>query len=143
MTLQNDLKHFSGTEQYYKLSFTPLLSTDGVKYFADKGQAYWLIGDISAIHLLKRRKYDFIAVTVKSSGGDVIAKYTDGYLILKIKQILFDRLIQQALRELPYTKRRRWTESPKLPDIRQPERSKRERRDLSKTLQTRYPSDSS
>ena len=78
MTLQNDLNHFSGTEQYYKLSFTPLLSTDGVKYFADTGQAYWLIGDISAIHLLKRRKYDFIAVTVKSSGGDVIAKYTDG-----------------------------------------------------------------
>lgn len=42
--LQNELKHFTGTEQFYKNPLYPLfVYTDGIKYLAEKAEAYWLI----------------------------------------------------------------------------------------------------
>jgi hypothetical protein len=43
-----DLRQFTGTEQWHRHSFVrTLLYTDGVKYVAEKGGAYWLLDDIA------------------------------------------------------------------------------------------------
>ncbi|MEG4805408.1 hypothetical protein QUB63_32585 [Microcoleus sp. ARI1-B5] len=44
--MQN-LKHFCGTEQYYK-HFLGIRYTDGVKYLAENAQCYWLIDAIAS-----------------------------------------------------------------------------------------------
>ncbi|MEG4424883.1 hypothetical protein QUA98_11070 [Microcoleus sp. D3_18cC1] len=46
-TLEKNLQHCSGSEQYYK-HWLGLLYTDGVKYLAENAQAYWLIDAIAS-----------------------------------------------------------------------------------------------
>jgi hypothetical protein len=46
-TLLQNLKHFCGTEQYYK-HFLGIHYTDGVKYFAENAQCFWLIDAIAS-----------------------------------------------------------------------------------------------
>ncbi|MEG3935734.1 MULTISPECIES: DUF6876 family protein [unclassified Microcoleus] len=53
-TLSQNLKHFSGTEQYFK-HWLGIQYTDGVKYLADNAQAYWLI-DAIASHQPRARR---------------------------------------------------------------------------------------
>jgi len=49
MTLTTaDLSHFTGTNQYYRHWAMRLVYTDGVKYVADDGDAYWLLDAISS-----------------------------------------------------------------------------------------------
>lgn len=43
--LTEELKNFTGSETFYKI-FGDTVITEGVKYFADKAEAYWLIQDI-------------------------------------------------------------------------------------------------
>jgi len=45
--IKTELRHFTGTEQYYK-NFTGTRYTDGVKHLADRCGAYWLIDLISS-----------------------------------------------------------------------------------------------
>ena len=53
-----DLRQFTGTEQWHRHSFVhTLLYTDGVKYVAEKGGAYWLIDDIA----FAQRRYKRVA----------------------------------------------------------------------------------
>lgn len=47
---QSDLDQFYGSENYYK-NFTGLIYTDGVKYMAEHGEAYWLIDAIGSHQL--------------------------------------------------------------------------------------------
>ena len=49
MTAQwaNELHNFSGTEHYYRI-MPNILMTDGAKFVADKGEAYWLITAIAS-----------------------------------------------------------------------------------------------
>lgn len=42
--LEQELRQFIGTENYYKLAFGKI--TDGAKYLADAAGAYWLVDDI-------------------------------------------------------------------------------------------------
>ena len=51
--LQADLDQFIGTTQYFR-HFLGLKYTDGVKYMADQGRAYWLI-DVIASYRRKER----------------------------------------------------------------------------------------
>lgn len=50
MTLtESDLDQFTGTESYYRHRFlNSLLYTDGVKFLAEEGEAYWLIDAIAS-----------------------------------------------------------------------------------------------
>lgn len=50
-----DLQQFIGTEQYYQHWMRQLVFTDGVKYMAEAGGAYWLIDVIASY----RRKEPF------------------------------------------------------------------------------------
>ena len=45
---QADLAHFTGTEQLWHQPLISFKYTDGVKYVAREGNAYWLLTDISA-----------------------------------------------------------------------------------------------
>ncbi|MEG4576980.1 hypothetical protein QUA56_30565 [Microcoleus sp. N3A4] len=55
-TLSQNLKHFGGTEQYYK-HWLGIQYTDGVKYLADNAQCYWLIDAIASNQPRVRRKH--------------------------------------------------------------------------------------
>ena len=78
--LKDDLQQFYGTEHYYRL--TPnVVITDGVKYFADKAEAYWLITDIAIITTTNKQLKDnyFIVIkTRKKDNGGIIVQYEDG-----------------------------------------------------------------
>lgn len=53
--LENLMAYATGTESYTKYTFfhKPVLLTDGVKLFADKAEAYWLIEEF----LINRSKF--------------------------------------------------------------------------------------
>jgi Family of unknown function (DUF6876) len=88
-----NLRHFTGTENYYKHPFG-ILYTDGVRFLAMEAQCYWLI-DLVASYQTDRRVsragyqlYELEvnedksgSVTIKDLGGKVLAKqwldYTD------------------------------------------------------------------
>jgi hypothetical protein len=54
-----DLRQFTGTEQWHRHSFArTVLYTDGVKYVAEKGGAYWLLDDIT----FAQRRHKRVAV---------------------------------------------------------------------------------
>ncbi len=48
MLTQADLSQFIGTTQYYMHSFKRFTYTDGVKYLAEKADAYWLLDAIAS-----------------------------------------------------------------------------------------------
>ena len=50
--LQQSLKQFTGTDNYYK-HLLGLRYTDGIQYLAEKAQCYWLI-DVIASHQTKK-----------------------------------------------------------------------------------------
>lgn len=77
MTLAKDLEQFTGTENYYKASpWTPIVITDGVKYFADKGGAWWAVDDI-LINATPLNK-SFLSVEVESKDNKATITYSDG-----------------------------------------------------------------
>jgi len=93
---KEDLAFFSGSEGFYRYSplFPKTLLTDGSKYVADKGQAYWLMDAISSwqtrkkvrqeefqVWKLKRTKDNEALLTAEDGNGNKIARqkipYTD------------------------------------------------------------------
>lgn len=55
MLIESDLYQFSGTEHWYR-HMTGVLYTDGIKYMAEKGGAYWLIDEIALAQRDKKIK---------------------------------------------------------------------------------------
>ena len=59
---QEELNQFTGTEKWYRtLLYGDYLFTDGVKYVAEEGGAYWLIDKIfsCAAHVKELEREDF------------------------------------------------------------------------------------
>lgn len=54
MSLESDLKQFTGTEQYHRHLFGKF--TDGVNYLADKAGAYWLIDVVMSYRMNKKTR---------------------------------------------------------------------------------------
>ncbi len=52
---QNDLEQFTGTETWWKHALSGYTYTDGIKYLAEKAQAYWLIDKILIITRYKKK----------------------------------------------------------------------------------------
>lgn len=48
MLTQSDLTRFSGTDNYYQHWLRRFVYTDGVRYVAEEGGAYWLIDAIAS-----------------------------------------------------------------------------------------------
>lgn len=77
--LEEDLQQFIGTTMYHRLTILPLNCTDGVAFFAQKAEAYWLIDEIALAYQfrdLKDKKFIVIEVDAKNDKADV--KYSDG-----------------------------------------------------------------
>lgn len=77
--LEEDLQQFIGTTMYHRLTILPLNCTDGVAFFAQKAEAYWLIDEIALAHHfrdLKNEQFIVIKVDAKDNKADV--EYSDG-----------------------------------------------------------------
>ena len=48
INLKNELTNFSGTEGWHRLSFLPVLASDGVKYLAEEAACFWLVDAIAS-----------------------------------------------------------------------------------------------
>ena len=70
--LKSQLKQFSGTYEWFTLPFVKgFLYTEGVKYFAEKAGAYWLITDTALFFGKKVVKTGFATLKAISKDGKV------------------------------------------------------------------------
>ncbi|MPS48520.1 DUF6876 family protein [Methylobacillus sp.] len=79
--LRHELAHCTGSENWYKHSLTALVYTDGVKLFAEKAGAYWLL-DIVGTEMLKLVRGDdrFASITMTVTEGNkvvIVARQVD------------------------------------------------------------------
>ena len=72
-----ELQGFTGTMQYHRLSYFPVLATDGVSFFCEKAQAYWLFDDMSAV-TMSNQDEEFIVAIAKSKDAKCDVVYDDG-----------------------------------------------------------------
>ena len=77
--LENDLRQFTGTENYYKFSalFRNFVLTDGAKYLAEEAGAYWLC-DAIASHRASYANEGFVVVRLQRYKGKWVLEFTDG-----------------------------------------------------------------
>ena len=93
MTTQwaQQLSQFSGTDHYYKI-MPNVLMTDGAKFVADNGGAYWLMTDL-AVHCAElTEKETFIVATLQvtrtATSSHAILKLDDGNDNILVEQII-------------------------------------------------------
>lgn len=63
MLKKEDLNQFTGTEHYY--NYLGIKLTDGVKYLAEAGGAFWLINIVASYQTGKIKKIPFQVWTLK------------------------------------------------------------------------------
>jgi len=75
------LTQFSGTENYYRI-MPNVLMTDGAKFVAGNGEAYWLMTDLAAHCAEFTEKETFIVATLQvtrtATSSHAIRKLDDG-----------------------------------------------------------------
>ena len=80
-TWANELKNFSGTEHYYRITPDTII-TDGAKFVADKAGAYWLMTAIASYLPDFTNKETFIVanltVTRTATACTALLKLDDG-----------------------------------------------------------------
>lgn len=77
--LAQDLGYYTGSEHWYRVGIAPRVTyTDGVKYFAETAQAWWLI-DIWATELPQHLKREgFLAMVARVNDNKADLSATDG-----------------------------------------------------------------
>lgn len=77
---EEELCQFTGSEKLYSHSFLNYKYTDGVRYLAQKGQAYWLIDTIVAWQTKDSLRREFFQVWKLTVSEDctAILEATDG-----------------------------------------------------------------
>lgn len=75
-----DLNYFTGTENWYKFNiFSKLVLTDGAKYVADTGGAYWLMDEIALAQRLPKVKAEYFQFwKLTKQGSKATLTMTDG-----------------------------------------------------------------
>ena len=66
--LEQELRQFIGTEGYYRLGPSSVL-TDGTKYLADTAGAYWLMDAVASYLPQFNGREEFIVAKLSVSGG--------------------------------------------------------------------------
>ncbi|MBF0563411.1 MAG: hypothetical protein HQL37_15685 [Alphaproteobacteria bacterium] len=84
---QADLYQFTGTEQWYRHGLVrEVLFTDGAKYVADKGGAYWLLDEIALAQryepAVKAEGFQFWKLTVTDQKGTLTCEDGNGNTVL-------------------------------------------------------------
>jgi hypothetical protein len=82
-----DLAQFTGTEHWYRHGLIRnVLYTDGVKYVADAGGAYWLIDEIAFAQRFDKavaaQPFQLWKLTVKDSTGVLSCEDGNGHSVL-------------------------------------------------------------
>lgn len=89
--LQNSLEQHYGTEQYFRTNpFIPIVITEGVKYFADTCECYWLLDEIMLGLFKKHQQLGalFIDIEVNKRGTcHITTREDDGMPIIFEKKI--------------------------------------------------------
>jgi hypothetical protein len=77
--LEQELRQFTGTENYYRHSLSGTLYTDGIKYLAEKAGAYWLIDAIASYQTATFRERNPFQVWIlyRQEGGAVLKAFSD------------------------------------------------------------------
>ena len=100
--LKDNLSMHMGTEKYYKVSpFVPTVITDGVKYFCDKCECYWLIEHMLFNGLCNiNKEYGFLVITVnvnKRGTCHVVAKEDTG----EDMPVLYSKKVKDLCKLIP------------------------------------------
>jgi hypothetical protein len=74
--LKQQMSQFTGTKNYYK-DFMGILITDGVKWFAESLNAFWIVSDAIVIIRMKLKGEDFVVVRIVSMDNKAIITYED------------------------------------------------------------------
>lgn len=79
MSLQDDLRNFTGTEQYHKYWLGSMIYTDGVAHFADAGGCHWFLDIIGTevFELHKVNPFIGVTMTVANDKADIVASDGD------------------------------------------------------------------
>jgi hypothetical protein len=90
---EEDLGQFTGSEHWYQHGLVRTITyTDGVKYVADAGGAYWLLDEIALaqrfIPAVKKEPFQVWTLTVSDNHGVLICDDGNDYVVYK-KQIPF------------------------------------------------------
>lgn len=93
---ESALMRFIGTEHWYRHSLVPAMTyTDGIKYFVEQSESYWLLDVIATEHfpMLKGQPFLFITVNSKNGSCGIVVKDGDGKE-LKSKHVPFTTLLE-------------------------------------------------
>jgi len=71
--LENNLSHFTGTENYYRV-MPRLVITDGVRYLANQANSYWLVSTIYSYLTTQpiHSEFVFATLTVSEKTADLV-----------------------------------------------------------------------
>ena len=99
------LDTFIGSEQFFRPSITPIIMTEGVKYFADTCECYWLLDDltINLFRLHQQLGYLFIDIEVNKRHTVHITVRED-----KDMPIVYDKKIRDLCKLIPVGNYRIW-----------------------------------
>ena len=77
-----ELRQFTGTEGYYRLSLSVVL-TDGTKYLADTAGAYWLMDAISTYlpQFTGREEFVVAKLNVGNGNADLVLDNGNGHVL--------------------------------------------------------------
>ncbi|WP_370176371.1 DUF6876 family protein [Leeuwenhoekiella palythoae] len=63
--IEQNLRHFTGTEMFYQIPLLKTRFTDGLKYLAEVAECFWLITDTSVIAKSLMNRSEFITIDFK------------------------------------------------------------------------------
>ena len=77
-----DLRQFTGTDNWYKHWMGRILYTDGVKHFAEMAGAYWFIDVVGSVwNIISAEEFVSIKMMVKEGKANVVMDDGDGKVI--------------------------------------------------------------
>lgn len=89
----HDLRQFTGTEQWFRHGLVRNVSyTEGVRYLAEQGQAYWLIDKIATNQLepkIKREEFQVWKLKVSEKLTATLTCEDDNDNIIHLEEISF------------------------------------------------------
>lgn len=101
----NNLEQHIGTQKYYRLGLTPIVATDGIKYFAETCSCFWLLDDIT-INLFKKHQelgWLFVDIEVNKRHTVHITARQD-----KDMPVVYDKKIRDLCKLIPVGKYSIW-----------------------------------
>ena len=101
----NNLEQHIGTTGYFKVGLTPIVVTDGIKYFAETCSCFWLLDDIT-INLYKKHQelgWLFIDIEVNKRHTVHITVRQD-----KDEPVIYDKKIKDVCEYIPVGSYRMW-----------------------------------